>query len=120
MKPTAQILYRDRLLSRSLLESSPRLFASKRAPFYSAHPAGGQTQSQLHQFKRKLLQDALAETSEAALFKPICGAANQAAEQAWDTSCPLLVFPCLFAELVRQVRGTFPRPTGSPPAGFAT
>jgi hypothetical protein len=58
-------------------------------------------QSQLHQLKQKLLHLALEDANEAGLFKPICGAANQAAELAWNVPFPLLVFPCLFDELVR-------------------
>lgn len=66
-----------------------------------------QSQSQLHQLKQKLLHLALEETNEPALFKRICGAANQAAKQAWNTSCPLLVSPCLFEDLVRAVGEQF-------------
>ncbi|HEV2692045.1 MAG TPA: hypothetical protein VG347_04045 [Verrucomicrobiae bacterium] len=35
------------------------------------------------------------------------GAASRAAELAWDTSCPLLVFPCLFEDLVQAAREQF-------------
>ena len=46
----------------------------------------------------------LEQTSETILFKPICGAANQAMDLAWENSCPLLVYPCLFEELVQAIR----------------
>jgi len=62
------------------------------------------TRSQLQQLKRKLLRAALEETPETGSFKRLCGAANQAAEVAWATPCPLLVFPCLFDEMVKAVR----------------
>lgn len=63
----------------------------------------------MQQLKRKLLRAALEETPDAALFKRLCGAANDAAERAGATARPLLVFPCLFQELVRDVRQEFRR-----------
>ncbi len=60
--------------------------------------------SQLQQLKRKLLRAALEETPETGSFKRLCGAPNQAAEVAWATSHPLLVYPCLFDEMVKAVR----------------
>ena len=71
-----------------------------------SHPSG-RTHSQLHQLKRKLIRVALEETPETELFKRLCGAANQAAELAWATSYPLLVFPVLFDEMVNAVRARF-------------
>src|SRR6266404_846134 len=71
-----------------------------------SHPSG-RTHSQLHQLKRKLLRVALEETPETELFKRLSGAANQAAELAWATSYPLLVFPHLFDEMVKAVRERF-------------
>ncbi|MDR3459340.1 MAG: hypothetical protein P4N60_18065 [Verrucomicrobiae bacterium] len=68
---------------------------------------GSRTQSQLHQLKRKLLYLALEKTSEPKLFKTLCGAANQAADLAWNTSFPLLVFPGLFEELTRMAGEQF-------------
>src|SRR5437016_12911859 len=71
-----------------------------------SHPSD-RAHSQLHQLKRKLLRVALEETPETGLFKRLCGAANQAAELAWATSNPLLVYPCLFDEMVLAVRERF-------------
>src|SRR5258705_13642281 len=65
------------------------------------------TQSKLHQLKRKLLRAALEETPENGLFKRLSGAANQAAELAWATSYPLLLFPHLFDEMVKAIREPF-------------
>jgi hypothetical protein len=59
---------------------------------------------ELHQLKRRLLRAALQETSNAILSKRLCGAANQAADLAWSTAHPLLVFPCLFEELANNLR----------------
>ena len=88
MNHTTQNRQRDQAYCRSCLESSPGC-------------SGSHTQSQLHQLKRNLLYLALEETSEPRLFKTLCGAANQAADLAWNTSVPLLVFPGLFEELAR-------------------
>ena len=91
----------------SRLESSPTDFEPKvLAPFQASRPSG-RTHSQLHQLKRKLLRAALEETPETGLFKRLCGAANQAAELAWATSYPLLVFPHLFDEMIKAVRERF-------------
>jgi hypothetical protein len=65
--------------------------------------SSNRTHSQLHQLKRKLLRSALEEAPEAGLFKRLCGIANSCAESAWATSCPLLVFPCLFQEAAREI-----------------
>jgi hypothetical protein len=59
---------------------------------------------ELHQLKRRLLLTALEEAPDAILCKRLCGAANQAADLAWSTAHPLLVFPCLFEELANNVR----------------
>jgi hypothetical protein len=74
--------YIDRLVCRSFLESS------------------------LAHMGLKLLKSALETTSNARLFKRLCGAANQAADLAWATSCPLLVFPCLFEEMAEDIRAS--------------
>jgi hypothetical protein len=74
----------------------------------SAPPTGWVGQSrvkpmELHQLKRRLLRAALQETSDVILSKRLCGAANQAADLAWSTANPLLVFPCLFEEMTNKV-----------------
>jgi hypothetical protein len=63
--------------------------------------------SELQQLKRHLLRQALEETPDARLFKPLCAAANDAADRSWGTPRPLLVLPCLFEELVQKVRRDF-------------
>ena len=88
MNHTPQNRQREQAYCRSCLESSPGC-------------PGSWTLSQLHQLKRRLLHLALQETSAARLLKTLCGAANQAADLAWNTSFPLLVFPGLFEELAR-------------------
>ena len=107
MSHTARNYYLNQSLVRSWLESSPARVEPK--PFSAlgtAHPSD-RTHAQLHQLKRKLLRVALEETPETGLFKRLCGAANQAAELAWATSNPLLVYPSLFDEMVLVVRERF-------------
>jgi hypothetical protein len=63
--------------------------------------------TELQQLKQQLLRKALEETPDVALFKPLCAAANDAADRSWGTARPLLVLPCLFDELVRRIRQDF-------------
>ena len=105
MTYTAQNIFRKWLFYRMCLESAPRPDQWQPDPRPPAKRPGSRTQSQLYQLKRKLLRVALEEADgEARLFKQICGAANQAAALAWTESCPLLLFPCLFEELVQAAR----------------
>lgn len=98
---TAKHNYLEQVFSRSCLESSPHPVAPHHGTFPPAMHSSNRLQFQLHQLKQKLLHITLEEATEIGLFKPICGAANQAAELAWDAPFPLLVFPCLFEELVQ-------------------
>jgi hypothetical protein len=107
MNYTAKNNYLDRIFYRSCLESSPRPVAPHRGTFPPAVRSDCRTQSQLHLLKQKLLHTALEEANEVGLFKSICGAANQAAELAWNAPFPLLVFPCLFEELFQIAREQF-------------
>jgi hypothetical protein len=97
-----QIHHRKKLCLRSCLESAP-----KRFPLPSSIGGNKKTHPQLHQLKQKLLHAVLEETGGPELFKHFCGVSNQAAELAWATACPLLVFPCLFEELVQTAQADF-------------
>ena len=109
MNGMAQVSYRKLLFFSSCQESSPANLEPKLfAPFLTRR-SGDRTHLQLHQLKRKLVRAALEETPETASFKRLCGAANQAVKLAWATSYPLLVFPCLFDEMVEAVRERFPQ-----------
>jgi hypothetical protein len=101
MNHSAKDNYLEGMFSRSCLESAPCPVAPHHASFSTKTPTNNSMQFQLHQLKQKLLHITLEEATEIGLFKPICGAANQAAELAWNESCPLLVFPCLFEKLVQ-------------------
>jgi hypothetical protein len=107
MNYTAKNNYLEQVFSRSCLESSPRPVAPYHEPFSPAMHSSNRLQSQLYMLKQKLLHISLEEANEVGLFKSICGAANQAAEMAWNGPCPLLVFPCLFEELVQIAREQF-------------
>lgn len=95
---------REQMFFRSCLESAPTGFAPKRFPLSVGNGANGHAHPQLHQLKQKLLHSALEKTADAALFKHLCGEANEASELAWETANPLLVFPCLFEEMAQAVR----------------
>jgi len=107
MSHTARIYYLNQALFRSGLESSPARVEPRPFSTLGTTRPSDRTHSQLHQLKRKLLCAALEETPETGSFKRLCGVANQAAELAWDTSYPLLVFPHLFDEMVKAVRERF-------------
>ena len=107
MNGPSQIYSRELLLFRSSLESSPLRVESRPFSTFGATRPSSRMHSQLHQLKRKLLRAALEETPETGSFKRLCGAANQAADLAWATANPLLVFPCLLDEMVKTVREGF-------------
>jgi hypothetical protein len=82
--------YIDRLVCRSFLESSLAHMGVPPKPLVSAISfRTTHAHIDLHQLKLKLLKSALETTSNAGLFKRLCGAANQAADLAWATSSPL-------------------------------
>jgi hypothetical protein len=101
-----------RLFFRSCVESSPSSVDANVAPDMPQKRRGDGAHLQLYQLKRTLLQSVLEETCDTALLKRLCGAANEAAELAWATSQPLLVFPCLFEELAERVRAEYPSSAG--------
>ena len=109
MNTTNRIHYRDHLIARSCFESSPVSLAPKRVATSAPTQRGDRTHSQLHQLKQKSLHAMLVATTEEVFFKPLCGAANQAAELAWDSPYPLLVFPCLFEELAQALQDQVPQ-----------
>lgn len=110
MQIQTRISYLERLFTRSCLETSVVVDRAPRLLPTTGRSQRDRTHTQLHQLKRQLLRVALEATPQTHLFKRLCGAANQAAERAWETDFPLLVFPCLFEELVAAVRQTSPQP----------
>lgn len=100
-----QIDFRERIFFRSCLESAPTNLAARKVSFSIGN--GGNSPPQLHQLKQKLLHSALEKTTDAILSRQLCGIANRAADLAWATACPLLVFPCLFEEMAQVVFAQF-------------
>ena len=107
MSHTARNYYVDESLVRSWLESSPARVEPKPFSAFEASRPSSRAHSQLHQLKRKLLRAELEATPETGLFKRLCRAANQAAELAWATCYPVLLYPCLFDEMLKAVRDRF-------------
>lgn len=101
MSFTTRIYQIHQSFNRACLESSPARVEPRPFSAFGAMRSSDRSHSQLHQLKRKLLRVALEEARETEAFKRLCGAANQAAELAWATASPLLVFPCLFEEMVQ-------------------
>ena len=107
MSHATRIYHINQSFSRSGLVSSPTNVEPKPfAPFHASRP-NDRTHSQLHQLKRKLLRVALEETPDTGSFKRLCAASNQAVKLAWAASHPLLVYPCLFDEMVKAARQQF-------------
>ena len=98
--------YLERLLYRSFLESSPPHTGMPRKLPVSETSFRRHGHIDLHQLKLNLLQSAFETTSNARLYERLCGAANRAAELAWATPYPLLVFPCLFEEMVEEIHAS--------------
>jgi len=61
-------------------------------------PFRGTRETDLEQFKNRLLRAALSQAEEVELYAPLRRAANEAAAVAWNTPFPLLFFPILFEE----------------------
>jgi hypothetical protein len=101
MKQTGSIFSARQLFLRSCLESTPN-GGTLRA--FNANPdRKSRSTTRLYELKQKLLQAALERTALPQAQRQLCGAANTAAEMAWETACPLLVYPCLFDEMAATV-----------------
>jgi len=96
--------YPIELIVRTSLESLPTR-DSRIAGRLTAHARTDEGSNlPLHELKRRMLVDALEQTPDTGLFKRLCGAANQAADLAWETAAPALTFPTFFEDLVRSIR----------------
>jgi len=74
-----------------------------------AVPFRGTRETELEQFKNRLLRAALNEAADAELYAPLRRAATEAAGAAWLTPFPLLFLPALFEEKVATARRQFER-----------
>ena len=72
-------------------------------------PFRGTRETELEQFKNRLLRVALNEAAEADFYAPLRRAANEAAAAVWMTPFPLLFLPVLFDEKVAAARRQFER-----------
>jgi len=97
-----------RLILRSRLESSPATKGSRSAAGWQFLKRGQASGLSLPELKQRLLLAAMEQTPDPALYKRLCGAANQAAELAWATSTPSASFPAFFQRLVEAAGGRMP------------
>lgn len=72
-------------------------------------PFRGTRETELEQFKARLLRAALNDAPDAELYAPLRRAANEAAGVAWLTPFPLLFLPALFEEKATAARRQFER-----------
>lgn len=105
MNDTSSIYDTERIFLRSCLESAPGGAGLRN--FTAYHAREKQAPTRLHLLKQKLLHTALEQTPHPQIRKQLCGAANAAAELAWNTNCPLLFFPCLFEEMAKAIHYRF-------------
>jgi hypothetical protein len=75
----------------------------------AAAPFRGTQETELEQFKHRLLRNALNEAADAEIAAHLRRAANEAAAAAWITAFPLLFLPALFEEKVTAARQQFAR-----------
>ena len=74
-----------------------------------AVPFRGTQETELEQFKNRLLRAALNRTEDVELYAPLRRAANEAAAAVWMTPFPLLFLPVVFEEKVAAARQQFER-----------
>ena len=96
----------ERLFVRSCLESAPPRKSLHQVDAWRTGPA--QPARPLHLLKQRLLHAALEKASDSETCRRLCGAANTAAELAWNTDCPSLLFPCLFEEMAAAIPAPLP------------
>ncbi|HEX7653350.1 MAG TPA: hypothetical protein VF607_07585 [Verrucomicrobiae bacterium] len=105
MKQAESVYATERTFLRSCLESVPT--GSLLRQFQLRGAAAARGPATLVQLKQNLLQAALAVTQYPEARRQLCGAANAAADLAWESDLPMLVFPCLFEERARQIQNRF-------------
>jgi hypothetical protein len=72
-------------------------------------PFRGTRETELEEFKNRLLRAALNEAGDAELYAPLRRAATEAAGVAWLTPFPFLFLPALFEEKALAARRQFAR-----------
>ena len=101
MNHIKSIFNAQRFFLRSCLESAPQAAQLRSFNPWTAGQRRGP--ARLPQLKQSLLHTALEQTAVPRVQRLLCGAANVAAETAWNTACPLLLFPCLFEEMAADI-----------------
>lgn len=104
MNQTKSIFSTERIFLRACLESVPQ-GAQLRSDQWSAGQRPAPTR--LHVLKQRLLQAALKQTALPHVERQLCAAANVAAETAWNTAFPLLLYSCLFTEMATEILNRF-------------
>jgi hypothetical protein len=105
MNDTKSIFNAERVFLRACLESAPNGAQLRGFNLWAAGQPRASTP--FHVLKQKILQIALRQTALPHAQRQLCGAANLAAEMAWETACPLLLFPCLFEEMATKILNRF-------------
>ena len=72
-------------------------------------PFRGTQETELEQFKNRLLRAALNEATDADFYAPLRRAAAEAVAAAWMTPFPIFFLPALFEERVQAARRQFAR-----------
>lgn len=89
---------------KAILETAAGVPWRDLAAVEAAAPFTRTEENELERLKNRVLQSALAGITSPVLAAPIRRAANEAAALAWLEVHPLLVFPALFEEKVRDAR----------------
>jgi len=104
ISPTIKPLFQPSSKLRADWEISPRAFAVPVRRATGLLPPYHSAQGRLPQLKLRLLRELLEAGATPDSARSLRQAANHAEALAWETPYPLLVFPCLFDEKVRQLQ----------------
>ena len=72
-------------------------------------PFRGTQETELEQFKNRLLREALNEATDAEFYAPLRRAAAEAVTAAWMTPFPMFFLPVLFEEKIVAAKRQFAR-----------
>jgi hypothetical protein len=93
----------NRLKLRTRFEQETRFNVTPCPPV----PFRGTQETELEQFKNRLLSKALNEANDADFYAPLRRAASEAVAAAWMTPFPMFFLPVLFDEKVAAARRQF-------------
>ena len=95
----------NRLKLRARFEQETRFNVTPCPPV----PFRGLQETELEQFKNRLLRAALHDATDAEFYAPLRRAAAEAVAAAWMTPYPIFFLPALFEERVQAARRQFAR-----------